>query len=414
MKVAYVTVRYGPDILGGAEQACRQLAEHLATTGDDVEVHTTCATDAVTWADDLVPGTTVEQGVTVHRHRVVAGRDPDFDRFSGQVFGGPSAPDEAMQQRWLDLQGPVCPDAVEGAMASGADLVIATPYLYWPTVEVARHSDRIVLHPAAHDEGPIHLPVIARAFAAARGLAYYTDGERRLVERLWPELTATPQLVVGLGIDPDAGRDADPADFRSAAGLGDRPYLLYVGRVDDGKGVRMLARFFATFKRRHPGPLALVLAGAIVNQPDPHPDVIVTGPVSEAHKVSAMAGAAVFVNPSANESFSIVLLEAWSVGAPVMVNARCPATVEHTRRSRGGLAFKDYATWETAVQRLLADRPTAAAMGAAGREYVVDNFAWPVVTARYRSWLERVADTARRERSASVGPEPRSTTLGQS
>ena len=406
MKVAYVTVRYGERILGGAEQACRQLAEHLAASGVSVEVHTTCATDATTWADDLAPGATTEAGVSVHRHRVEAGRDPDFDRFSGEVFGGPEPPDEAKQRRWLDLQGPVCPAAVGGAMASGADLVIATPYLFWPTVELMRQSDRAVMHPAAHDEGPIHLPVVAAGFAAARGLAYYTDGERRLVERLWPELSATPQAVIGLGVEPDPGRGADPDRFRTSLGLGDRPFLLYVGRVDDGKGVRMLAKFFATFKRRHPGPLALVFAGAIVNPPDAHPDVIVTGPVSDLDKWSAMTGASVFVNPSANESFSIVLLESWSVGTPGLVNARCPATVEHARRSRGGLAFGGYASFETALQRLTEDRATAAAMGAAGNRYVVENFAWPVVTARYRAWLERVA--------ASVGPKAMSTTLDQS
>ncbi|GAC1479097.1 MAG: glycosyltransferase family 4 protein [Acidimicrobiales bacterium] len=406
MRIAYVTVRYGDRIFGGAEQACRQLAEHLAGSGVQVDVHTTCATDAVTWADDFSPGTTTEAGVTVHRHRVVAGRDPDFDRFSGEVFGSPDPPDEAKQRRWLHLQGPVCPAAVDGAMASGADLVVATPYLFWPTVELMRHSDRAVMHPAAHDEGPIHLPVVAAGFSSARGLAYYTDGERRLVERLWPELSATPQAVIGLGIDPDQGRGADPARFRAALGLDDRPYLLYVGRVDDGKGVRTLAKFFTTYKRRHPGPLALVLAGAIVNPPDPHPDVIVPGPVSDADKWSAMAGASIFVNPSANESFSIVLLESWSVGTPVLVNARCPATVEHARRSHGGLAFGGYASFETALRRLLEDRRTTAAMGAAGQRYVVENFAWPVVTARYRAWLERVA--------ASVGPKALSTTLDQS
>ena len=411
MKVAYVTVRYGPHIHGGAEQACRQLAEHLAATGVEVEVHTTCATDAATWADDLPAGSTTEQGVAVHRHRVVSGRDPDFDRFSGTVFGTPTPPSGDQQRRWLELQGPVCPDAVEGAISGGADLVVATPYLFWPTVEATRRSSRVVLHPAAHDEGPIHLPVIAEAFAAARGLAYYTDGERRLVERLWPTITSTPQAVVGLGIDPDVGAGADAARFRDRWNLADRPYLLYVGRVDDGKGVAMLCSFFAAYKRRRPGPLTLVIAGTVVNQPAAHPDVIVTGPVSEADKWDAIAGTALFVNPSANESFSIVLLEAWSLGRPVLVNARCPATTEHTRRSGGGVAFSGYATFETALERIVADRSLADALGAAGRAYVVDNFAWPVVTARYRSWLERVAETVRNQPTGSEGSRPRSTTL---
>jgi len=392
VKVAYVTVRYGPSIVGGAEQACRQLAEHLAADGVAVEVHTTCATDAVTWADELPAGTTIEAGVTVHRHRSVAGRDPGFEAFSATVLADPRRQAEDAQHRWLRLQGPVCPDALAGAAAAGADLVVATPYLYWPTVEAAaRLGNRLVLHPAAHDEAPIRLPVFARTFAAARGLAYYTDAERRFVERLWPALASTPQMVVGLGIDPGVGRGAAPDSFRSSAGLGERPYLLCLGRVDDGKGASTLGRFFAAYKRRRPGPLVLAFAGPVVHRLEAHPDVVVTGPLSEAAKWSALAGAEMLVSPSANESFGIVILEAWSAGRPVLVNARCPPTSELARRSHGGLAFGDYATFETSLDRVLGDPTLAVSMGAAGRTYVEQTFDWALVTGRYRRWLERLA-----------------------
>lgn len=384
MKVAFVTVRYGPSIVGGAEQACRQLAEHLAADGVDVEVHTTCATDATTWADALEPATSVEAGVTVHRHRSVSGRDLGFESFSTDVLADPRHQPPAAQDRWLRLQGPVCPDAVDGAAGAGADLVVCTPYLYWPTVAASARLPGVVLHPAAHDEAPIHLPVFTSVFTAAAGLAFYTDAERRLVERLWPHLVATPQLVVGLGVDPPPAVDGSTL-------AGGRPYLLYLGRVDDGKGTRLLARLFAAYKRRRPGPLALVFAGPVVHPPDAHPDVIVAGAVSEPDKWAALAGAAALVNPSANESFSIVLLEAWSVRTPVLVNARCAATVEHARRSRGGIAFGGYADFEAAVDRVVGDPRVAAAMGSAGLAYVERSFAWPVVTARYRGWLERVA-----------------------
>jgi glycosyltransferase involved in cell wall biosynthesis len=96
---------------------------------------------------------------------------------------------------------------------------------------------------------------------------------------------------------------------------------------------------------------------------------------------------------------------------PVLVNARCPATTEHTRRSGGGVAFSGYATFETAVERIVADHSLARALGGAGRAYVVDNFAWPVVTARYRSWLERVAETAQSEPAGSEESTAHSTTL---
>ena len=393
MRIGYVTVRYGPSIMGGAEQACRQLAEHLAADDVDVSVFTTCATDSVTWANQTPPGTTNEAGVTVHRFASTSGRESGFDELSGPILADPSRQPVDSQRRWLHAQGPVCPDAVTAAADSDVDLVVCTPYLYAPTVETVRRvGSRAVLHPAAHDEPAIRLPMFAETFHAARGLAFYTDGERRLVEHLWPSLAAAPQMVVGLGVDPAAAAGADPAAFAPSQ-VADRPYLLCLGRVDDGKGVDVLARFFTTYKRRRPGPLALVFAGPVVDRPADHPDIIVTGPLSDAAKWDALAGAEVLVHPSANESFSIVLLEAWAAGRPALVNARCAATAEHVRRSRGGVTFANYATFETALDRILGEPALAEAMGAAGRQYVDRSFAWPVVTRRYRRWLDHLAHT---------------------
>jgi len=402
VKVAYVTVRYGASVMGGAEQACRQLAEHLAADGVTVSVHTTCAFDATTWADTLAPGTTVEGAVTVHRHRSESGRASRFDAESRKILADPGAQPPARQERWIRAQGPVCPAAVESALAEDADLVIATPYLYWPTIELARRSPpgRLVLHPAAHDEAPIRLPLFAEVFGASAGLAFYTDAERRLVEELFPALVSRHQLVVGLGVD--AVNPTDAAAFRAASAMDDRPYLLCLGRVDEGKGTALLARFFAAYKRRRPGPLALVFAGPVAQPIAAHPDIVVTGPVSDEVKWSALAGTRALVSPSVNESFGIVVFEAWASGRPVVVNARCGATAEHTRRSRGGLTFSGYGSFEAAVDRLVSDPDTALAMGDSGRAYAEQVFAWPVVTARYRGWLERLVSAGSPTRSGTL------------
>jgi len=392
MRVAFVTVRYGAAVVGGAEQACRQLAEHLAADGAEVSAHSTCALDPTTWADVLPPGRTVEGGVAVHRHRSERGRDRRFDAFSGPVLAAPAEQPAAVEEEWLQRQGPVCPAAVDSALAAGADIVVATPYLFWPTVEVARRAPpgSFVLHPAAHDEPPVHLPLFARVFGAAAGLGFYTDAERRLVERLFPCLSARPQAIVGVGVDLAPPRD--PGMFRDRCGIGGRPYLLCLGRVDEGKGTAVLATFFAAYKRRHPGPLALVFAGPVVHAPAPHPDIVTVGELTEDGKWSALAGAVALVNASVHESFSIVSLEALATGRPVLVNARCGPTAELARRSGGGLAFAGYASFEAAVDHLSGDPGAADALGAAGRSSVERWYAWPAVTARYRAWLERLAE----------------------
>lgn len=389
MKVAYVVPRYGASIIGGAEYAARMLAERLVRhTGWEVEVFTTTATDARTWANDLPAGTTTEAGVRVHRFDSERGRDPGFDEWSTPRMVAPQAMSRDDQERWLDLQGPVCPAAVDAAVASDADVLVTYPYLYLPTIDTVRRApERSIMHPAAHDEPPLRLPVLRDVFRKVQGLVFQTDGERRLLERVHP-VAATPRILMGLGVETPEERP-DQAMAREALGVGDRPFLLYLGRVDGGKGTETLARFFAAHKDRHPGPLALVFAGPIVTDPPPHPDIVVAGPVSEEVKWGALAAADLFVMPSGYEAFSLVVIEAWSVGTPVLVNARCAATREHCERSGGGLWFDGWAEFGTQVDRLVGDPVLRARLAEAGGAYAAEWFAWPRLIERYTDFLAR-------------------------
>jgi glycosyltransferase involved in cell wall biosynthesis len=385
VKVAYVVPRYGVEVLGGAEYGARMLAERLVSfLGWPVEVLTTCALDARTWADEYPEGDVVVNGVLVRRFRSASGRAPDFDEFSRTVLPHPEAADAEACRRWMELQGPVTPAVVEAAAASDADLIVFYPYLYYPTVHgVPAVGKRAVMHPAAHDEPPLRLPIFGDVFAATRGFVYQTYGERDLVERLFPVAHKT-HVVMGLGVEEEAG------DVHAAA-IPDQPYLLCLGRVDDGKGAGMLARWFAEYKARRPGPLRLVFAGPVAQRPPDHPEVVLLGPVDEEVKWGLLRRAVALVNPSYFEAFSIVLMEAWTAGLPVLVNGACLATREHCERSGGGLWFTGYGAFETAVDRLGADPDVRAVLASRGRAYVDANFRWPVIVDRYRRFLESLA-----------------------
>ncbi|MEA3055909.1 MAG: hypothetical protein QOD30_1341 [Actinomycetota bacterium] len=389
MKIAYVTPRYGVEVVGGAEAGARGLAEHLVSDlGWDVEALTTCAVDNRTWTDEYEEGTTDLNGVRVHRFRSERGRDPGFDRFSRTVMQLPHRAAPRDQVRWIELQGPHNPRLLEAIRDTDADLVVFTPYLYEPTaLGLPTVGRRAVFHPAAHEEQPIHLPLFRRVFGSARGIAFYTFKERRLVERLFP-VASTPQIVLGLGVDESSG-DADSA--RAAVGVGDRPFLHYQGRVDDGKGTTVLAEFFAAYKRRRPGPLALVLAGPVVDTPPAHPDILLPGMVDESIMHGLFRASTVYVHPSAYESFSITLMDAWEGGRPVLVNGRCDVTREHCLRSEGGLWFDSYAAFEVVLDRLLADAELRDRLGAAGKAYVDAHYRWPTLLERYRVFLESLA-----------------------
>ncbi len=388
-----VVPRYGTEVIGGAETGARQLAEHLvAQLGWDVEVLTTTALEATTWAEHYPPGAEELDGVTVWRFPITSGRHPDFALRSNDYFSSPRPPTLDEQRRWVAEQGPVSNELLEATADSDADRIVFYPYLYDPTVSgLPRVADRAVLHAAAHDEPPIHIPLIGEVFGRAPCLVHHSDAEQRLVSRLFPETIARPQIVLGLGVE--RGLAARGAAHDLLGDAADDPFLLCLGRVDPGKGVDALVGYFAEYKRRRPGPLRLVVAGPVGTAPPEHPDVIVTGPVSEGTKWALLEDTVALVSPSAHESFSLVVLEAWLAGSPALVNAWCEPTSDHCAASRGGVAFADLADFIVALDTIV-DRPdVAAAMAAAGARYVDDRYTWPVLVSRYEGFLADVAPT---------------------
>jgi len=396
VKLAFVVPRYGTEIRGGAETGARMLAEHLVADGRmEVEVLTTCALDAITWRDELPEGTDDVNGVRVRRIRSEAGRDESFHPLWSGMREDPARASRGDMERWVDLQGPRSPALLDAVAGSDADVVAFYPYLYYPTVRgLPLVAERAVLHPAAHEEPALHLPIFDDLFARCRGFAFHSRSERALVcDRFG--VAATPQVVVGLGVEepaagPGAG-DATDAATRGALGVGDVPYLLCIGRVDDQKGTGMLWRWFRAYKQRHPGPLRLAFVGQVVNAPDPAPDIVVTGLVDDEAKWALLRGARALVAPSPHESFSLTVIEALTAGVPVLVNATCGATREHCEQSGAGLWFGDFAEFEAGVDYLTSDGVPRQTMRHNGRAYVEANFTWPAILDRYCGFLERFA-----------------------
>ncbi|HVA44732.1 MAG TPA: glycosyltransferase family 4 protein, partial [Acidimicrobiales bacterium] len=365
----------------------------------EVEVLTTCAADAMTWANQYDPGEVEINGVRVRRFLSEAGRDPGFHPYSGALLAaGPANATTEDADRWIDLQGPVCSQLIGAIRDSPADLIAFYPYLYHPTVRgLPLVADRSVFHPATHDEPPLRLPVFGPVFQAASALVFQTYGERRLAHRLFP-VAATPQIVLGLGVD-EVDEEVGPAPapvargttVRDRFGLGERPYLISVARyLDDHKGTDLLWSYFREYKARRPGPLALVLVGQVVKEPDPDPDVVSAGMADDETKWALLRESAALVSASAFEAFSLAVVEGWTADSAVIVNGHCEATLEHAQRSGGGLWYEDYPSFEAAVDRLLHEPGLRDELVARGRRYVDDNFRWDRIIGRYGEFLEKV------------------------
>lgn len=405
MRIAFVSPRYGTMIHGGAETGMRMLAINLAAAGHNVEVHSTTAESMATWADVMPAGSTVEDGVTVHRHRTATQRHRRFNRLSAKVLSDPTNVDPELEARWMKSQGPHSPELLEAIAGVDSDVIAMSPYLYEPTIVGARRARvPVIIHPAAHDEAPLRLPSVGSVLAAADGIGFYTEAERRLTERVIPATRSVPQMLVGLGVDsgqPDlAQREHNVSAARSALRIGEEPFYLSLGRVDKGKGTHDLIEMFGQLHRSGRSPGRLVVAGPIVDPPPPAPGVLITGPVEENLKHGLLSGATALINPSAMESFSLVLMESWMADTPVIVTSACAATVEHVRRSGGGLVYADVDQLGRAVELLSSQPELNASLASKGRVYVDDWYTWPAILSRYLPFLTQVIAHSPRARRA--------------
>ncbi|MDA8262644.1 MAG: glycosyltransferase family 4 protein [Actinomycetota bacterium] len=388
LSLAYVVPRYGVEIIGGAENATRMLAEALVRLGRaKVEVLTTTALSIDTWANHFPVGTENINGVVVRRFAVDSGRLPGFAGATKRALAAPAAQSLEEAAELIRMQGPVSGGLLQAIAASRHDAVLFYPYLYHPTVEGTRAARvPVIMHPAAHDEPVIDLPIFEQVFARVSGFAYQTAAERKIVESRF-QVAHKPSINLGMGFEPYSGPSGG---FLAEIRMKNRPFVLCLGRVDAPKGTTLLVDLFREYKERNPSDLQLVLAGPISISPNPAPDVHLLGPVSDAAKEELLAECSALISPSAFESFAIVLLEAWSHRKPVLVNALCAATTEQVQRSGGGLSFDGFETFEAALSILATEADTAAALGQAGWRYAMNRYHWPDLIERYVGFLRHV------------------------
>jgi len=387
VKLCFVIQRYGLESPGGAETHCRWLATRLARR-HQVEVVTTCARDYTDWSNHYPAGVGEMEGLKVTRFPVSRPRSERlFALYSDIVFRDHHT--AADEEEWVDQNGPFAPalvDALSSMTMRHVDLFLFYSYRYYPTFRgLPRVADRAVLVPTAEDDRAIRLPVFRPLFQAPRGLVYLTPEEQELVESAGGN--GRPAVVVGSGVN--VGARWHEVDARGKFGL-TGPYALYVGRIDRNKAVDRLLDYYGRLTREWPEAPALVLAGTPTLAIPEHPKVRHLGVVSEDEKHALMAGAAVVLMPSAYESLSLTVLEAWALGRPVLVNAECRVLEGQCVRSNGGLFYRGYAEFAPALRMLVENADMQHGLGDAGRAYVAREYDWDIVERRTESFLERI------------------------
>ena len=375
MHLVFVTPRYGQAIVGGAESAVRSFATRIAARGHEVEVITSTSI-TLDWEDQLPVGTSLEDGIIVHRLRPRRPRDPQFGLLYRRSLATGYLPDSTAASQFLLDQGPILDELWPLLDRLNPDRVISYPLLYWPNVQAIRWNPaRSVLHPAAHPEAILASLAYIDVVPSARRIVLQTHAEQQLVNRLFP-LAPTRQLVLGLG------REERRYPIASQQ-LPHRSYLLALGRVQADKGARLLA---SIYRDARPS-LDLILAGPIVEPIDAPPGITLAGIVGDQEREALIANARAVVIASRYESFSLVATEAMNSGVPIIVNGFNPVLVEQVENSGAGVAFRSAAELLGAIELLANDPVLSHSLGSNGLRYVAANLSWDSIIDRYLDFL---------------------------
>ncbi len=386
-RLAFVTPRYGRGVVGGSEAVMGEAARGLAARGHEVEVLTTCARNHYTWANEMEEGVSEDAGLVVHRfrtthsfsrlvsvaleHRIAAGDDVTATEEVAWLNGRLRVP-----SLYLYLL----------AHAHDYDAIVCSPYLFWTTIYGAAVApERTIVMPCLHDESYAWLRIVRATLANVAGNWFLSEPEHELGHRVAPRLSAR-HAVLGAAVEiPTA---YDPTGFKDRHGL-ERPYVLYAGRREEGKGWGALLRGFYAAVVNHGLPLDLVTFGVgDAGIPEELSErVIDLGYLDSEELPDAFAGAEALVQPSANESFSRTIMEAWLANTPVIANGAGAVVNWHCERSGGGLTYLDEFELGECL-RFVADAPkAAAALAERGREYVLANYTWDRVLDGFEQML---------------------------
>ncbi len=383
-KIGIVVQRYGLEINGGAEYHALLIAEHLAKHFD-VEVFTTTALDYITWRHHFPEGTDSVHGIKVNRFKVVKERDPErFGKVQDFIFEEEHTLDD--EYRWLDEEGPCVPHLMAELerRESEFDYYIFFSYRYYHSYHgLKKFAKKAILVPTAEHDQVIYLRLFKYLFHYPGAIVYNSHEEKAMINRVSGN-HHVPGDIVGVG--SEIPQTFFPDSFREKYDIRGR-YFVYIGRLDENKGVPELLNFYTCLCREETVDLTLVLMGKSLVEIPAHPRIKYLGFVTDRDKFDALAGCEFLIIPSQFESLSMVALEAWALGKPVVANGRTEVLQGQCRRSNAGLWYTNYEEFKENILLLSGPPELKTVMGNNGKEFFRKNYSWPVIESKYAEIL---------------------------
>lgn len=418
MKFAFITPRYGADIPGGAEHACRLLAEQLSAR-HDVDVLTTCARDPLTWKNEYAEGADRVRGVLLRRFAVSQTHDrPAFKQYSDRILSVPRSRDDEIG--WARRFGPVSNGLLDHLRRQhrNYDVIVFFSLLHATTVDAAQVApERTIIFPYLMLQPALRFGLWADLLTSVRAVGLVSDAERVLLHNY---VGVRPRIdeTVGIGIDPppqlsyprhqqdpadtltddDAAPDAAEAepDYLSGRGVTFRRrhrlygnFAMYGGRVDSHNGCEEMLEYFDAYAGDDEA-MPLVLMGVKMMKLPDQRRVVLAGVLPDRERMAAFEAADVTLAPAADDLLAQNALESLAVGTPVLTSARNQTAVSHCVKANGGLPYANREEFVETLRLLARNSRLREALGENGRNYVRQHYRWEHVLGRFERLVARV------------------------
>ena len=372
LRVAIVAFRFGVDFAGGAESSLRTAARALQDAGHRVEVFTTCTQSEAHWSNELPEGTEECDGLLIHRfsidpherarhlesvRRILQARErisPDLEQEYLEHSIHSTRLMEVLRQREQEF-----------------DAIIVGPYLHGLTLDVAKEfPDKTIVVPCFHDEPFARLTAWPTFYGNVGGIWFHSEEEKAFAE-------------AELGINHPGGVCLGTWLNTETQGNGQRgrkivarplPYLVYAGRYSEHKNLPLLLEFAQRYNEIYPNRFTFVFMGEGEVRIPKASWARDLGFVEESIKRDILAGAAALIQLSHFESLSLVALESWAQGTPVIANRACDVLAGHIQRSGGGRVIDSYDSFADALDHLWEHPEVWQALGLQGQQYVRENY----------------------------------------
>lgn len=388
-KIIIVTPWFGA-FAGGAEVLAKNLAIEFNCRGIETLVFTTCCKSPYSswWKNDYDEGEYNDYGVRTFRFSVNDTKK-EYEVALGSFIHQRNKMIEEHYKNFF-IAGINSDRLVEalGLYIDNGYEIIAMPYYQGLTHSVVNaYPRKVSITPCFHDEEPFYWQPIENLLNNAKHIFYNAHEEKELAIKYYGQIIGKKLVeasITGVGVETVvAKQEVTITDIAEK-------YFIYMGRKEEGKNVNILVKWFEMYKKTIDSNDKLIfIGGGDASLIPKSKNFVDYSYVSEGDKKNLLKNAIALINLSTNESFSIVIMEAWLNKIPIIVHGECPVTTGHAIRANGGLFPGNEDEFIACLKYLSDHRNNADLMGRNGLRYVEENYTYDRVLERYLAVLEQ-------------------------